>query len=138
MLGARRDTPEDLAERDLARLDPYVLDAQREGESWETIWRMAYALPPNDPRYLDLPEEEMYRDLLVRMYHQEHIHRLLHPGEAAQQEIQASRAAQDGLAALKQRVLAHLTAGQQARQAEKDAKTPRPQPVPKRKRKVRP
>lgn len=137
MLGARRDTVEDLEERARARRDPYVLAAQREGESWETIWRMAYSLPPNDPRYLDMPEDEMLRDLLVRMFHQEHLHRMLNPAEAGQEELQTSLAAQDGLEALRQRVLAHVVAGQRARQAEKDAKEAQPKPAIKRGRKVR-
>lgn len=134
MLGARRETPEDLAERDLARADPYVLAAQHEGESWETLWRMAYALPPNDPRYLDMPEEDMYHDLLVRLFHHEHMHRMTSPGEAAQEAIQASRAAQEELEALRKRVVAHVQAGIQSRKAKQDAKaasTPKRKPKPK-------
>lgn len=72
-----------------------------EGEGIHTLWRSIYALPPNDPRALDISEEEVVEDLLVRRFHNEHMRRLLDPKFAVEEEAATPEAASaaDALAA---------------------------------------
>jgi hypothetical protein len=65
----------------------HVQLARLTGESYMTAWRLAYELAPNDPRFLELTEDEILEDLLVRRFHFDHMHRLLHPKEAAVEEM---------------------------------------------------
>ena len=48
---------------------PTVTDAEIEADSIWTLWRLAYGMPPNDPRFQDITEEEVLTDLLVRHFH---------------------------------------------------------------------
>ena len=48
---------------------PLISDAEQEATSLWTLWRLAYDLPPTDPRVLDATEEDVVFDLLVRHFH---------------------------------------------------------------------
>ncbi len=48
--------------------DPGLWRALREAQSILTTWRLAYNLPPTDPRVAEVTEEEALHDLLVRHY----------------------------------------------------------------------
>lgn len=42
----------------------------REAMGLPYLWRAKYNLPPTDPRFLEMDEDEMARDLLLAVYHQ--------------------------------------------------------------------
>lgn len=64
--------------------------AREEGESLLTAWRLDYKLAPTDPRWTEATEEAILHDLLVKRYHDEHFHRIMHPEEAAIEEMAAN------------------------------------------------
>lgn len=78
--------------QELAR-HPIVAEAREQGEDIFTAWRLAYQLPPNDPRFLDITEDEIVTDLLVRRHHFDTLHRIHNPREADMEEARNNPAA---------------------------------------------
>lgn len=97
-----------------------MLGAWRTAHSLGATWRLRYNVPPNDPRFLDLEEEELLDDLLVLHFLDAEVRRAVSPGRAAaadlagdeedQQRLQASGAAFLGRADV-QRALQRLHRG---------------------------
>lgn len=60
--------------------------AWTEAHSIRTVWRMAYDMPPTDPRVLDADESTIVRDLMVRLYHTHEQRKIFDPKGAAAAE----------------------------------------------------
>lgn len=96
---------------------PLVTAARETGESLITAWRLAYELPPTDPRFLAMTEDEIIHDLLVRRFHDEHIQRVLNPAEAEIAAMAANPAKAGAALAKVKKAALESTALQRALQA---------------------
>jgi hypothetical protein len=92
---------------------PWLVDAWRAAGSSRTQWRLYYKLPPNDPRVLELTEEECIRDLLVIRYRRHLIDLELQPIEtqsadatfrAAMMRMKKQASSPDHLAMVRRRI----------------------------------
>ncbi len=75
---------------------------------------MHYRLPPNDPRFLDLTEEDMLRDLFVIRYHQ-HFARLANDPHYAAEQASLDPAVRNRFDRLQQALEEDDTLGEMAR-----------------------
>lgn len=58
-------------------------------------WRKLYGLPPTDPRFLDVEEDEVLRDLLTHAYYDREVARARNPAGQAVVELAADHDAQE-------------------------------------------
>lgn len=70
-------------------------------QSVETQWRLAYDLPPTDPRYLDADEDAIRFDLLVMLANRQKREEAMDPGNAQARDLEDSPDAIAGMLARK-------------------------------------